>query len=303
MGTANKKEKKMGKRARTPRDNRLLDYMMGHVYFQGEIKHPIVIKDPEGRKKASDFCKSFYKEKQYDMDYAEDVEKAQAAFLRTGDATLKIATFFYSMMTRNEYIDELKEAEESEGELTEDYDVVMQRQEDERVNEEMKQVLLEMKNAPPQTPMDVIHSTRGTTGLGKSDKQKHVHKTKPAAKPVAKPVTKPAAKPIAKPVAKPVEKPVTKPGGPPPKRHRKVLRDNIQGITKSAIRHLMRKGGIKRTNRDVYEEVRACLKVFVNQIIEPAINYAEYDQRKTVKISDVSRGLRHLGKTMYGVGM
>ncbi|KAK9940413.1 hypothetical protein M0R45_017075 [Rubus argutus] len=30
------------------------------------------------------------------------------------------------------------------------------------------------------------------------------------------------------------------------KRHRKVLRDNIQGITKPAIRRLARRGGVKR---------------------------------------------------------
>ena len=30
------------------------------------------------------------------------------------------------------------------------------------------------------------------------------------------------------------------------KRHRKVLRDNIQGITKPAIRRLERRGGVKR---------------------------------------------------------
>ena len=31
------------------------------------------------------------------------------------------------------------------------------------------------------------------------------------------------------------------------KRHRKVLRDNIQGITKPAIRRLARRGGVKLT--------------------------------------------------------
>ncbi len=33
------------------------------------------------------------------------------------------------------------------------------------------------------------------------------------------------------------------------KRHRKVLRDNIQGITKPAIRRLARRGGVKRIPR------------------------------------------------------
>ena len=40
------------------------------------------------------------------------------------------------------------------------------------------------------------------------------------------------------------------------KRHRKVLRDNIQGITKPAIRRLARRGGVKRISAPVYEETR-----------------------------------------------
>merc|ERR1711959_568223 len=41
------------------------------------------------------------------------------------------------------------------------------------------------------------------------------------------------------------------------KRHRKVLRDNIQGITKPAIRRLARRGGVKRISGLIYEETRA----------------------------------------------
>ena len=45
------------------------------------------------------------------------------------------------------------------------------------------------------------------------------------------------------------------------KRHRKVLRDNIQGITKPAIRRLARRGGVKRISGLIYEETRSVLKV------------------------------------------
>ena len=41
------------------------------------------------------------------------------------------------------------------------------------------------------------------------------------------------------------------------KRHRKVLRDNIQGITKPAIRRLARRGGVKRISGLIYEETHA----------------------------------------------
>ena len=48
------------------------------------------------------------------------------------------------------------------------------------------------------------------------------------------------------------------------KRHRKVLRDNIQGITKPAIRRLARRGGVKRISGLIYEETRGVLKVSLN---------------------------------------
>ena len=44
------------------------------------------------------------------------------------------------------------------------------------------------------------------------------------------------------------------------KRHRKVLRDNIQGITKPAIRRLARRGGVKRISGLIYEETRGTQK-------------------------------------------
>jgi hypothetical protein len=45
------------------------------------------------------------------------------------------------------------------------------------------------------------------------------------------------------------------------KRHRKILRDNIAGITKPAIRRLARRGGVKRISGLIYEETRGVLKV------------------------------------------
>ena len=49
------------------------------------------------------------------------------------------------------------------------------------------------------------------------------------------------------------------------KRHRKILRDNIQGITKPAIRRLARRGGVKRISGLIYEETRGVLKVFLGK--------------------------------------
>ena len=43
----------------------------------------------------------------------------------------------------------------------------------------------------------------------------------------------------------------------------KILRDNIQGITKPAIRRLARRGGVKRISGLIYEETRSVLKIFL----------------------------------------
>ena len=40
------------------------------------------------------------------------------------------------------------------------------------------------------------------------------------------------------------------------KRHRKVLRDNMQGITKPAFRRVARRGGVKRISGLVYGDSR-----------------------------------------------
>jgi hypothetical protein len=50
------------------------------------------------------------------------------------------------------------------------------------------------------------------------------------------------------------------------KRHRKILRDNIQGITKPAIRRLARRGGVKRISAMIYEETRGVLKTFLEGV-------------------------------------
>ena len=70
------------------------------------------------------------------------------------------------------------------------------------------------------------------------------------------------------------------------KRHRKILRDNIQGITKPAIRRLARRGGVKRISGLIYEEVRAVLKSFLESVIRDSVTYTEHAKRKTVTSLD-----------------
>ena len=86
------------------------------------------------------------------------------------------------------------------------------------------------------------------------------------------------------------------------KRHRKVLRDNIQGITKPAIRRLARRGGVKRISGLIYEETRGVLKTFMESVIRDAVTYTEHARRKTVTAMDVVYALKRQGRTLYGFG-
>lgn len=81
------------------------------------------------------------------------------------------------------------------------------------------------------------------------------------------------------------------------KRHRKILRDNIQGITKpvsvlpprycsairsyhlKAIRRLARRGGVKRISGLIYEETRGVLKIFLENVIRDSVTYTEHAKR------------------------
>ncbi|GKC04175.1 histone H4-like protein [Tanacetum coccineum] len=86
------------------------------------------------------------------------------------------------------------------------------------------------------------------------------------------------------------------------KRHRKVLRDNIQGITKPAIRRLARRGGVKRISGLIYEETRGVLKIFLENVIRDAVTYTEHARRKTVTAMDVVYALKRQGRTLFVFG-
>jgi histone H4 len=86
------------------------------------------------------------------------------------------------------------------------------------------------------------------------------------------------------------------------KRHRVVLRENIQGVTNAAIRRMARRGGIKRISGLFYEEARNVLKVFLQSVVRDAIVYAQHGKRKTVMAIDVVLALKRQGRTLYGFG-
>ena len=81
-----------------------------------------------------------------------------------------------------------------------------------------------------------------------------------------------------------------------------VLRDNIQGITKPAIRRLARRGGVKRISGLVYEETRAVLRVFLENLLRDSLMYTDHARRTRVTAMDVVHALKRQGKTLYGFG-
>ncbi len=84
------------------------------------------------------------------------------------------------------------------------------------------------------------------------------------------------------------------------RRHRKILRDNIQGITKPAIRRLARRGGVKRISGLIYEEVRGVLTAFLDSVVRDAVAYTEHARRKTVSALDIVYALKRQGTRLYG---
>ena len=116
------------------------------------------------------------------------------------------------------------------------------------------------------------------------------------------------------------------------KRHRKILRDNIQGqcmrdnvycccdshpgITKPAICRLARRGGVRRISGLIYEETRGVFKIFFEnvsssvrslfvisrhlQVIHDSVTYTEHAKRNTVTSLDVVYGLKRSVHMLYG---
>lgn len=95
---------------------------------------------------------------------------------------------------------------------------------------------------------------------------------------------------------------VGKGGAMRPERHRIVLRDAIQGITKPSIRRLARRAGVKRLSGLIYEEIRGVLRVFLVNVIHDTVIYTEHSRRKTITTMDVVHALKRNGRTLYGFG-
>ncbi|KAG5183893.1 histone-fold-containing protein, partial [Tribonema minus] len=76
--------------------------------------------------------------------------------------------------------------------------------------------------------------------------------------------------------------------------------DTVQGVTKSAIRRLCRRGGVKRISGLMYEEVRGVVTLFLKDVLHDTVLYTENARRKTVSALDVVYALKRRGHHLYG---
>lgn len=77
-------------------------------------------------------------------------------------------------------------------------------------------------------------------------------------------------------------------------RHRKVLRDNIQGLTKPAIKRLLMRGGAERVSGLMYEEMRGVIKVRMENVVRDAVTFTEHARRKTVQVGDMQAAIEQV---------
>ena len=81
------------------------------------------------------------------------------------------------------------------------------------------------------------------------------------------------------------------------------LQNNHSYVLKhTSVISLIRRGGVKRISVLIYEETRAVLKVFLENVIRDAVTYTEHAKRKTVTAMDVVYALKRQGRTLYGFG-
>ncbi|PHU14412.1 Histone H4 [Capsicum chinense] len=76
------------------------------------------------------------------------------------------------------------------------------------------------------------------------------------------------------------------------KKHKKVLRDNIKGITKPTIRRITRRGGVKHIFRFIDGETRCVLKTVLGNVVLIEVTYIEHARRKVVTAMDVIYALK-----------
>ena len=84
-------------------------------------------------------------------------------------------------------------------------------------------------------------------------------------------------------------------------RHRRKLKNNIDGVTNAAIKRIARRGGVKIIGKEMYDETRSEIKKFVDRLVRDAVSYCDHRRKKTVTVVDVVRALQKQGRILYGM--
>lgn len=71
------------------------------------------------------------------------------------------------------------------------------------------------------------------------------------------------------------------------------------GITRSSIRRLARRGGIKRISTSIYDEARKEIYADAENILKKAITYTEHARRKTISKPDIQHALSIKNRPIY----
>lgn len=74
-------------------------------------------------------------------------------------------------------------------------------------------------------------------------------------------------------------------------KHRKILRDNIQGITAPSLQRLMRRAGVKRIGSETYEALRSHCKLYLENVLYSLSVVLTHSRRKTFKVTDLETAL------------
>lgn len=82
------------------------------------------------------------------------------------------------------------------------------------------------------------------------------------------------------------------------KRHRKIIRDAIYGITDPALQRLARRAGVKRISKLVYEELRGIVRIKLENVISDAYDVTSHLKKKTIGGNEVKRALHYRGVNM-----
>lgn len=72
-------------------------------------------------------------------------------------------------------------------------------------------------------------------------------------------------------------------------------------LSKSVIKKLARRAGIKRISQLVYEQARIMFFNFLRRIVKDAIVYSNCYRRKAITCSDIVMALRRQGRDVYGI--